>query len=98
MTMPMNYNVLTEEEMTYVDGGSTWVDVAIDWLVPFAAAIRGVVCARNWYKSTPNPTFEGGVNTLSRYMEASLPNALCGIARTIEYCCLVPWSLLLTVV
>lgn len=78
MIMPANYNVLTEEEMTYTDGGasvisivggalSTAVDIAVAAGTIYAAYV-GISGARTWYKGykAKNPTPD-----LGKYIDAA---------------------------
>ena len=35
MMLPAMYNVLSQEEMTYTEGGATMVQAACAWVIPF---------------------------------------------------------------
>ena len=41
MMMPANYCVMSEEEMTYTEGGATAVQAFCAWFVPFYGWYKG---------------------------------------------------------
>lgn len=92
LMMPAAYNVMSEEEMAYTEGGSAQDTAALIYyssravlgIVVFADYVWGVVTARNWIsankKKQPDvgSLLDKGVKDLSEYMGKSLGNALVG--------------------
>ncbi len=93
--MPANYNLMTEDEMTYTTGGA---DIANVYLVRdvVGAVLTGVMIvnwldmlggARNWYAANKTndigTNIEKGVKTWVNYTSSSLWNSIRSIAATI---------------
>ena len=86
LKMPMNYCVMTEEEMTYTEGGATAIQALCAWVVPFYG----------WYKGKKNPDnwTEKGLDALSKDMEKSPVNLLYDVACSLSVassCLSVVW-------
>ena len=68
LMMPANYNVMTEEEMTYTEGGSAAFDTfkvaatVVGSVVLGASYIWGISTARNWLSNKSNR--EGNILTI----------------------------------
>lgn len=95
MMMPANYNVMTEEEMTYTEGGAA-ADILLGTanLVAGVAGIavaglylynyyKGMVAARNYVAAhkgeETGKMLEGGINTYVNYMQKDITSAVKGI-------------------
>ena len=48
MMMPANYCVMSEEEMTYTEGGATAVQAFCAWFVPFYGWYKGITAVRDY--------------------------------------------------
>ena len=94
MMMPANYNVMTEEEMTYTEGGAGEVLLGVANAVAGVAGIavaglylynyyKGMVAARNYVSAhkgeETGKTLEGGINTYVNYMQKDITSAVKGI-------------------
>lgn len=95
MMMPANYNVMTEEEMTYTQGGAVTDGGAIVGLVSSVCYIglgvaalynyyKGMVAARAYVSAHKNEDaaaiIEGGMNTYVNYISSGLLPAIKGVA------------------
>ena len=69
MMMPASYNVMTEEEMTYVSGGATTVQAVCAWLVPFYGWYKGITAVRDYRKAHPDDWTTTGVDALGKHMD-----------------------------
>ncbi len=96
--MPANYNIMTEDEMTYTNGGaiSDWytsLSIAGDvvgWVLTGAMVINWLDMlsgARTWYAVNKTDSIttniENGVNAWVNYTTSSAWNAVRSIAATI---------------
>lgn len=97
--MPANYNLMTEEEMTYTTGGVDFGNIAIGTMVGTGVAswiLTGVMVvnwldmlggARNWVAANKTndlvTNIENGVKAWVDYTSASAWNAVRSIAATI---------------
>lgn len=88
MMMPACYNVMTDDEMTYTQGGSIVSTIA--WAGSTAFSIwglynyyKGMVATRKYvaaHKGQDTATlFEGGMNTYVNYMQKDLVSAFKGV-------------------
>ena len=94
LMMPAYYNVMSEEEMTYTEGGATTVEAICAWVVPFYAWYKGITAVRDYRKKNPDNWMETGLKALSKDMEKSTTNLLYDIACTISVastCMSVVW-------
>ena len=94
MMMPANYNVMTEEEMTYTEGGYAEGLGPVVGLVVFGAELavgglylynyyKGMVDTRNYVAAHKGQDtaalLEGGMNTYVNYLQKDLVSAFKGI-------------------
>lgn len=95
LMMPANYNVLSQDEMTYTEGGADAVD-AISGAVSLAIAglsiynyIWGLSQGRQWMKAHKNQsasdTIDNAMNDFHNYVQSSLFNAVRGIYTAVQY-------------
>ena len=97
--MPANYNLMTEDEMTYTTGGADFGNIAIGTMVGTGVAswiLTGVMVvnwldmlggARNWVAANKSndlvTNIENGVKAWVDYTSSSAWNAVRSIAATI---------------
>lgn len=107
MMMPANYNVLDEEEMTYIDGGDA-ITGAVSLVSSVAGLVmsglyifnyyKGMVATRNYIKAhkgeDTSTLVDGGMNTYANYMSASPINAVKGIAAGLASMSFLPITVL----
>lgn len=95
MMMPANYNVMTEEEMTYTEGGAgtdvVWgVARAVSWVAGVAVGglylynyYQGMVAARDYVSAhkgeNATQLIDGGLTTYVNYMQKDITSAVKGI-------------------
>ena len=110
LMMPAEYAVMSEEEMTYTEGGNTFVNVfktastVVGAVVLGASYIWGIGAARNWLSSKANR--EGNVFTvmgralddISDDMTQSPSNFLRDTISTAMVVGLAPVSLILVLI
>ena len=88
LMMPANYNVMTEEEMTYTEGGG--IGGTVLYLAEAGFGIwgiynyyKGMVATRAYVKAHKKQDaaqlIEGGLNTYVNYMQKDLLSAFKGI-------------------
>lgn len=80
MMMPANYCVMSEEEMTYTEGGATAVQAFCAWFVPFYGWYKGITAVRDYRKENPKTWTKTGMDALDAHMAKSTVNALYDIA------------------
>lgn len=97
MMMPASYNVMSEEEMTYTEGGSAYgVVSAVSGLAGTVIGIwgiynyyKGLVAGRNFVKANKgmetDAMIEKGMDEFVNYIQGSVPNAIKGIAAASAY-------------
>lgn len=106
MMMPANYNVMTEEEMTYTQGGAGFdVVVGAASLVSSVAGIavgcmylynyyKGMVAAREYVAAhkgeDTSKLIDGGLTTYVNYMQTDVMSAIKGVAAGIASINLFP--------
>ncbi len=79
MMLPAAYCVMTEEEMTYTEGGATMGQaICALFIGPYAwyKACEGI---RDYRKKNPKNWTSTGMDALSNYMDKSTANTLFGI-------------------
>lgn len=94
LKMPMNYCVMTEEEMTYTEGGATAVQALCAWFVPFYGWYKGITAVRDFRKQNPDNWIEKGLDALSNDMDKSTTNLFYDIGCSIcvaSSCLSVVW-------
>lgn len=90
--MPANYNAMSEEEMTYTQGGAlgdfiwpvVWAsEIAVSCLYVYNYA-KGMIATRDYIKAhkgeDTSTLIDGGLNTYANYVQSSPINAVKGIA------------------
>ena len=109
LQLPAEYAVLSEQEMTYTEGGST-LDILSTVSTAIGAAVLGVCYfwgisqARTWIRDKNNLagnsfTILGrAVDAIADDMKSSFPNALRDAAAAATYVMLFPVSVVLTIV
>lgn len=78
MMLPVNYCVLSEEEMTYTEGGANIVQAACAVVIPIYGWIAGVSAIRDYRKSHPSNWTSTGIDAWNRHMNRSTANAIYG--------------------
>lgn len=95
MMMPANYNVMTEEEMTYTQGGAAADGAAIALSIASRVAglaiggvylynyYQGMVAARDYVSAhkgeNATQLIDGGLTTYVNYMQSDLMSAVKGV-------------------
>ncbi len=83
MKMPVCYNVLSYEEMTYTEGGATvttLTEAVLNW-IPFIGWYEGVMAVRNYRKAHPNTWIDNGLDAISHDINKSAENAIRDLGR-----------------
>lgn len=80
MRLPMNYNVLSEEEMTYTSGGANAAEALLAWIFLPYGWFKGTMAIREYSKANPDTWLDTGLDALSSHMESSAVNMLYDIA------------------
>ena len=62
MMMPANYCVMSEEEMTYTEGGATAVQAFCAWFVPFYGWYKGITAVRDYRQKNPKTWTKTGMD------------------------------------
>lgn len=83
MMMPANYCVMSEEEMTYTDGGATAVQAFCAWFVPFYGWYKGITAVRDYRQKNPKTWTKTGMDALDAHMAKSSANAIYDIGCSI---------------
>ena len=93
--MPANYNLMTEDEMTYTEGGSVLGGVyvasnVVSWVLTGVMVVNWLDLlggARRWYAANKTndlvTNLENGVNAGVDYTSSSAWNAVRSIAATV---------------
>ena len=93
--MPANYNLMTEDEMTYTEGGSVLGGVyvasnVVSWVLTGVMVVNWLDLlggARRWYADNKTndlvTNLENGVNAWVDYTSSSAWNAVRSIAATV---------------
>ena len=93
--MPANYNLMTEDEMTYTEGGSVWGGVyvasnVVSWVLTGVMVVNWLDLlggARRWYAANKTndlvTNLENGVYAWVDYTSSSAWNAVRSIAATV---------------
>ena len=93
--MPANYNLMTEDEMTYTEGGSVLGGVyvasnVVSWVLTGVMVVNWLDLlggARRWYAANKTndlvTNLEDGVNAWVDYTSSSAWNAVRSIAATV---------------
>ena len=82
MKMPTCYNVMSEEEMTYTEGGATLGEALMNW-VPPVGWYMGIMAIRSYRQENPKTWMESGLDALSKDMSKSPENAIRDMGRAV---------------
>lgn len=83
MMMPANCCVMSEEEMTYTEGGATAVQAFCAWFVPFYGWYKGITAVRDYRQKNPKTWTKTGMDALDAHMAKSTANAIYDIGCSI---------------
>ena len=72
--MPASYNVMSQEEMTYTDGGATALQAVLACLVPNYGYFHGITAAREYYKQDKDNWASNGWNAMVADSKKSVSN------------------------
>ena len=78
MMYPAAYCVMTEEEMTYTEGGANLLQAVCAVAVPVYGWFAGVSAIRDYRKAHPTNWTSTGIDAWNKYMDKSLPNTIYG--------------------
>lgn len=78
LMLPASCCVLSEEEMTYTEGGANALQAACAVVIPIYGWIAGVSAIRDYRKAHPTNWTSTGVDAWNKYMNKSVPNAVYG--------------------
>ena len=81
MLLPAYYNVLSQEEMTYTQGGATLTEAVLNWIPPIGWYM-GIMAIRNYRKQNPNSWIETGLDALAKDASQSTANLIRDAGRT----------------
>lgn len=81
LMMPAYYNVMSQEEMTYTEGGATMTEALLNWIPPIGWYM-GVMAVRSYRKQHPNNWIETGLDALAKDMDKSSANLVRDAGRT----------------
>lgn len=86
MMMPAYYNVLSTEEMTYTEGGSSKsVDALCGWLLfPFYGWFKGSMAIRNYRRQHPNDWFDTGLDAFGNELDKGAVNFIAGAINALS--------------
>ena len=73
MMYPVAYCVMTEEEMTYTEGGANLLQAVCAVAVPVYGWLAGVSAIRDYRKAHPTNWTSTGIDAWNKYMDKSLP-------------------------
>ena len=78
MMYPAAYCVMTEEEMTYTEGGANLLQAVCAVAIPVYGWLAGVSAIRDYRKAHPTNWTSTGIDAWNKYMDKSLPNTVYG--------------------
>lgn len=79
MMLPAMYNVLSQEEMTYTEGGATMTQALLAALVSPYGWYKASTEIRDYRKKNPNTWLDTGLDAFVAGCEKSVTNAIYGI-------------------
>ena len=79
MMLPAMYNVLSQEEMTYTEGGATMTQALLAALLPPYGWYKASTEIRDYRKKNPNTWLDTGLDAFVAGCEKSVTNAISGI-------------------
>lgn len=89
MMLPATYNVLSQEEMTYAEGGATATQAVCAWLIPFYGWYKGSKAVHDYRKQNPNTWLDTGLDALASKMDKSVTDMIYTVgcaAQVISVC------------
>ena len=79
LMMPAYYNVMSQEEMTYTEGGATATQAILAAFVVPYGWYKGCLAIRDFRKKNPNTWIEKGLDHFVADMEKSITNMIYDI-------------------
>lgn len=79
MMLPAMYNVLSQEEMTYTEGGATMTQALLAALIPPYGWYKASTEIRDYRKKNPDTWLDTGLDAFVAGCEKSVTNAIYGI-------------------
>ena len=80
MMLPAMYNVLSQEEMTYAEGGATMTQALLAALLPPYGWSKASTEIRDYRKKNPNTWTQDGLDYFANDMGKSVSNFLYDLA------------------
>jgi hypothetical protein len=80
MMLPAMYNVLSQEEMTYTEGGATMTQALLAALLPPYGWYKASTEIRDYRKKNPNTWTQDGLDYFANDMGKSVSNFLYDLA------------------
>ena len=80
MMLPAMYNVLSQEEMTYTEGGATMTQALLAALIPPYGWYKASTEIRDYRKKNPNTWTQDGLDYFANDMGKSVSNFLYDLA------------------
>lgn len=101
LTMPANYAVLSQDEMTYTEGGAGEILTAASGVVSLAITglfiynyVWGLNAGRSWVKAhkteSTSTIIDHALQDFTAYINSSLVNAVRGVYTAVQYVSLFP--------
>lgn len=85
MMMPASYNVLSYDEMTYTEGGTTLTslaEAALNW-IPLVGWYEGIMAVRSYRKANPDTWIDTGLKAVSNKMSQSAESMVRTLGRIV---------------
>ena len=85
MKMPACFNVMTEEEMTYTEGGATLTslaEAALNW-IPLVGWYEGIMAVRSYRKANPDTWIDTGLKAVSNKLSQSAESMVRTLGRIV---------------
>ena len=89
MMLPAMYNVLSQEEMTYTEGGATMTQALLAALIPPYGWYKASTEIRDYRKKNPNTWLDTGLDALASKMDKSLTDMIYTVgcaAQVVSVC------------
>ena len=74
IVMPSCYNILSPDEISYIEGGATKIQAFCAWFAPFYGWYKGVIAIRNYRDANRYDWLTTGLDALADDMEKSPEN------------------------
>ncbi len=87
LRMPVSYNVLSCEEMTYTEGGAnaTLLQAVCSWVIPFYGWYKTTTAVRDYRKQHPNTWTDTGLDAVTNHMDRSVYNLAYDIGCAVDF-------------